>query len=490
MMKMYMVCLNGNVMIDYFSHNFDTQDAGSGIAYVQSVTDCVDGFQDKILVSKHYQDKLSGSCLDKSNILARAAIFNNDVFAGEIHASSHASLDINAIPWDKPLDGFKDIFDQKTGAAQLVLEKYQNSLSGAVYSLLEKVIKSAPVDALVSFAVVANKKIKVVTLTGERKYFITAVVEELARVFGIENRSAMDRLRHYVDIEIRHIKETNIKMTGIQSSRFAVLVDMNSADVVSNTSGKAGAIAMAKTLHSVEEVKANIFPNTFRSQLAKLKGSSPATISASTMHAIPLAGSVLSGAFQIFAIVHAGLPKEFNVEATSRFSANIVMAAGSVADSVERLLTNFKRIRWNAQIRVAAGATTQRWMMRSIRFVKWLGGAAGIVGVVFDGINAYSEFNEGHIDIDIGIAYACSALGGGILTYAVFFSVILSPGLIIVAIILMLGSAIYLALNIKNDVQTWLMRCLWRNIPEDESSAPDIWPTSAMEIDALNKALQ
>jgi len=41
----------------------------------------------------------------------------------------------------------------------LVLEKYQNALNGAVYSLIEKTINSSPVDALVSFAVVANKKL-------------------------------------------------------------------------------------------------------------------------------------------------------------------------------------------------------------------------------------------------------------------------------------------------------------------------------------------
>lgn len=488
MMKMYMACLEGKILTGYFFHNFDTTDPGNGICYVQSVTDCIDGFQDKLLVSKHFQERLSGECTDKTNILARAAVFNNDIIAEKINSATHASLDITAIPWDRPLDGFKDIFDQKIAGAQLVLEKYQNALSGAVFSLVGKVIDSRPADALVSFAIVANKKVKMVTLAAERKYFVTAVVGELAEIFGISGRAGIDQLRHYVDIEVRHIEATNIKMTGIQTGKFAVLVDMKEAEVLKAASNGTEASAIAKTLHSVEEVKANIFPNTFRSKLAQLKSASPSSISGASMNAIPFSGSVLSGAFQIFAITHAGLPKEFTVESTSRLAGNILMAAGSVADSIERLMTNFNNIRWNAQIRVAMGGSFQRTMMSSIRFVKWLGGAAGVVGVIFDFYNFGMEIHKGHNDI--AAAYFCSAIGGGILTYAVLFSVILSPAWIVAAVILMLGAAIYLTLNIKTDIQLWLISCLWRKIPLDESAIPAIWPTGSIEIEAFSKALQ
>lgn len=206
------------------------------------------------------------------------------------------------------------------------------------------------------------------------------------------------------------------------------------------------------------------------------------------MNAIPFSGSVLSGAFQIFAITHAGLPKEFTVESTSRFAGNILMAAGSVADSIERLLTNFKNIRWNAQIRVAMGGSFQRTMMGTIKFVKWLGGAAGVIGVAFDLYNVGSELKKGHKDI--AAAYFCSAVGGAILTAAVLFNIVLAPVWVVIAVALMLGAAIYLALNIKNDIQLWFMACLWRKIPSGESTHPVIWPTGSIEIDALSKALQ
>ncbi|MTD29077.1 T6SS effector BTH_I2691 family protein [Erwinia sorbitola] len=487
MMKMYMACMDSHILNNYFLHNFDTADPASGIFYAQSVTDCIDGCQDKLLVSRYFQLKIAGSCSDNSNIIARAAVFNNDLFAEKIYSTGRVSADINLLPWDKAADAFKDIFDQQKGAAQLVLEKYQNALSGAVYSLIEKAVNSRLVDALVSFAVVANKRVSVITLTAERKHFVSAVVRELAEIFGIGGRAGIDQIRHYVDIEIRHIEAMNIRMSGTQTTNFATLVDLDAADRL-KAADAVNAPAMVKTLRSVEEVKANIFPNTFRSKLAQLKGSTPSGISGSVMNAIPLSGSVLSGAFQIFALTHAGLPKEFNVEPTSRFAGNILMAAGSVADSIERVLTDFKGIRWRAQIRVTLGGRFERLMMRTLKFIKWLGGIAGIIGVVFDSYNFLDEFNKKNYDI--AAAYFVSALGGGILFFAFMLKITLVPVLIIIAVVLMLGSALYLALNIKNDIQIWLMSCLWRKIPPGDGAIPEIWPTSAIELEELSTALE
>ncbi|MDV5142742.1 T6SS effector BTH_I2691 family protein, partial [Chimaeribacter arupi] len=464
MMTLYLACVEGPELVKYFRHNFDTKDPDSGILYTQSVTDCIDGLQDKLLVSHYFQLKLAGSCTDEDNVLARAAVFNNDRFAAEINTATRVSLDITAVPFDRGADGFKDIFDQRLAGAQLALEKFQNALNGAVYSLLEHAVNARPVDALVSFAVVANKRVKLVTLTAERKHFVTAVVEELAGIFDVSRRATSDQLRHYVDIEVRHIEATDMDITGTQRMTFALLVDLDAVEEVKVTGG--GTAAMAKTLRSAEEVKATLFPRTLRSKLVALKATAPASLSQSALKSLPFSGAVLSGAFQIFALTHAGLPKEFTVEATSRFAANIAMAAGAVADSIERLLRDFKGIRWNAQIRLALGAKAQRMMMRGLRFVKWLGGAAGVIGVVFDIYNAKLEWSKGKKDI--AVAYACSALGGGILTYAVLFNIILSPVWITIAVVLMIGAALYLSLNIKNDIQLWLMRCLWRKIPADE----------------------
>jgi len=126
-------------------------------------------------------------------------------------------------------------------------------------------------------------------------------------------------------------------------------------------------------------------------------------------------------------------------------------------------------------------------VISGLRSVKWLGGAAGIVGVAFDIYNLALEIQKENKDI--AIAYACSALGGGILTYAVLFNVVLSPAWIIIAVTLMIGAALYLSLNIKNDIQLWLMSCLWRKIPADEKITPPIFPKET-EIKELEKALQ
>lgn len=487
MMKMYLVWLGSEVMTHYFQHNFDTTNTDSGILYVQSATDCIDGVQDKLLVSKHLQTQLLAACTDKNNFISRAAVFNNDRFAEKINTSVRISGDVTSLPWDKIFDGFKDIFDQKIAGAQLALEKFQSALSGAVYSLVEKVINSKPADALVAFAVVSNKQIKVITLTASRKDFVSAVVNELAQTFGVSGRAGIDQLRHYVQVELRHMEAQGIKLTGTQVSKFAVLADIREGGNIPSTPGAARAAAIASTLRSAEEVKATIFPNTFRNKLAQLQGSSPQAISTSALKSLPFAGSVLSASFQTYAIVHAGLPKEFTVEASSRFAANITMAVGAIADSVERLLNDFKSVRWKAQLRIGMGGNVQRFIMSSLKWIKWLGGAAGIVGAAFDFYSFVTEANKGHVDI--AVAYLCSSLGGGILAVAVILNVTLAPVWIVIAVVLFFGSAIYLALNIKNDVQLWLMSCLWRKIPTDEKEIPPIWPTSSMEMAEFNKAL-
>ncbi|QGU89190.1 hypothetical protein [Erwinia sorbitola] len=102
----------------------------------------------------------------------------------------------------------------------------------------------------------------------------------------------------------------------------------------------------------------------------------------------------------------------------------------------------------------------------------------------------------GHIDRDgwnsgfesLWVRQARPYAGG--LFFAFILKITLVPVLIIIAVVLMLGSALYLALNIKNDIQLWLMSCLWRKIPPGDGAIPEIWPTSAIELEELSTALE
>lgn len=99
------------------------------------------------------------------------------------------------------------------------------------------------------------------------------------------------------------------------------------------------------------------------------------------------------------------------------------------------------------------------------------------------------------------LAYAVSAIPGAWLAYA-FVSAV-PPLSISIAAVLLTVSAIYLALNERNNIQKWLLLCLWRRVPVDKSRNEKdqvlfkerevrdlpIWPTMEMEIEAFKIAI-
>ncbi|MEK9496351.1 hypothetical protein V2H77_07820, partial [Photorhabdus sp. P32] len=196
----------------------------------------------------------------------------------------------------------------------------------------------------------------------------------------------------------------------------------------------------------------------------------------------PFIGCTFSLAWQISALRAAGWPKE-NTEACTRFAADLVAAMGAIAETCERLLNNFQVLRLKPLLSSVLGEKLLTEVITWIGRVKCLGSLAGIVGVLWDGYHAWDEvFNKGNISL--GIAYLVSAISGGLL---VFCS--LGPVGIVITLLFYFGANIYLAMKKKDDIQKWLMACLWRKIPAGEEDIPVIWPDSRMEMDAFNKLM-
>ncbi|STV59056.1 Uncharacterised protein [Klebsiella michiganensis] len=66
----------------------------------------------------------------------------------------------------------------------------------------------------------------------------------------------------------------------------------------------------------------------------------------------------------------------------------------------------------------------------------------------------------------------------------------LGPLGIIICLVLVFGSAIYLASKEKDEIQKWLAATLWRKTPPEDKDMPAIMPTSKIEMDAFNKLMQ
>ncbi|MDR3431144.1 MAG: hypothetical protein P4L95_04425, partial [Rouxiella aceris] len=186
-------------------------------------------------------------------------------------------------------------------------------------------------------------------------------------------------------------------------------------------------------------------------------------------------------------------------EAHAKFWAGVV---GLTSASLSIVETGIK------QFNLFASASSRFRVIRSAGFQKWifgiggkaLGVAAGVVAVAFDGYHAFDESSKGHVGL--AIAYGLSAAAGTWLTFVVWVPTLPIIGSII-AVILLIGTAIYLAFNVRDKIQKWLVQCLWRRIPvnknqteklqvlykgREEAELP-IWPNMAMEMSELNLAL-
>ncbi|KOY60218.1 hypothetical protein AM629_20615, partial [Photorhabdus heterorhabditis] len=169
--------------------------------------------------------------------------------------------------------------------------------------------------------------------------------------------------------------------------------------------------------------------------------------------------------------------------ACTRFAADLVAAMGTLAEICERLLNNFLVLRLKPLLGSVLGEKNLLKLMRGIEIVKFLGARAAIIGVVWDSYHAIDEifFKKNR---RLGIAYLISAVSVGL-----WIAGVLGPLGIFVALVLFFGANIYLEMKKKNEIQKWLIACLWRKIPAGEGDVPVIWPDSRMEMDAFNKLM-
>ncbi|MBS9426315.1 T6SS effector BTH_I2691 family protein [Photorhabdus caribbeanensis] len=482
MTEMYLDWLKSQLLLDYFDHNFDSTDDYSGALFVQSVHDCVAGMQDKLGASRYFQEQMMSTTITPDNLLLRALVMNSDKKIEQIHGVLKTGGNYGSLAWDKIPDGLKDIAEHFDGPVSLTIEKYLNELSSTLFAVMNKAVEKVPLPALVVLAKLHGKELKVIKFVGKRKHFISAVVAVTSELGDLKRRPSSDQLRHYVDIEMRRLKIDGLPMEGDQEFNFIVLADAGEAEKTLALPEAERAKSLVKTLHSVDEIRAELFPGTLLTKLAQLQASSVKNAAKQLAKALPFIGCTFSMVLQISALRAAGWP-EGKTEACTRFAADLVAAMGAVAETCERLLNNFKVLRLKPMVRLILGRESLLKLMRGIEIVKFLGARAAIVGIVWDSCHAVDEIVfKGNIDL--GIAYLISAVSAGL-----WLAGVLGPLGLFVALLLYLGANIYLAMKKKNEIQKWLAACLWRKIPAGEEDIPSIWPDSRMEMDAFNKLM-
>ncbi|MBJ4956619.1 hypothetical protein JGF37_17110 [Salmonella enterica subsp. enterica serovar Goldcoast] len=489
MTEMYLDWMKSGELLDYLDNNFDPEDVASGGLFVQAVTNCIAGMVDKKGASDYFCEQMSLPSVTARNILLRATVMNNTSWMQQINSSVSGGR-YDDLPWDKLADGFKDITKGLNAGINLAMETYLSSVSSVLLAVARKSVDGALMPALVALASCSAHALKTVQLTGERKHFVSAVLEQLAELTDVDDRVSKDRLRHYIDIEMRRMKISGAEMNGKQESRFIVMIDIDEAKQLKSLPAVEREKALAKTIHSAEEINESVFPKYWRNKLSLTKGMSTNRLVSDATTMVPLMGGVLSMVLQWNGVIGAGWPKKLN-EKDCKLAANIISSIGASAEVLDTFWREFRTIRFRGVVRLRYGAGMERFITQTLKVFKWVGAAAGVVAVLWDSWHAVDEFlikNNG--SFSLGVAYLASAVGGALLWISAMEWLALSPLGIIVCLALVFGSAIYLASKEKDEIQKWLAAILWRKIPSEDKDIPAIMPTSRIEIEAFNKLMQ
>lgn len=493
--EMYLEWIKGSVLLGYFKHNFDTQELNSGIEYVQTLNYCIAGMQDKVGAIRHFDYLLSGAPTDATNILARALIMNQDVLAEKLAKATADFSDWFAIPWSEIANAFKDSIEKMRDNAAGVMGILIGLLSGILTRKIVQALESNKVfSCLVAMGAMTNKAMVPLEKTGRYKDFVSEVVTQLAKESGLDSKTNKDRLRHYVRRELRRLRIDGLPMEVEETKKFLVMVDIDKVQDMVSLPPKERASEVSKLLRTSADVEAQQFS---RWQGAVQRGVRKAG------EAMPFALGVLSGVLQVAALfITADIHNKKRLtadqkEALSRFWAGVIGLGSTILGIIE---TGIKQFRLFA-------SSASRWrIFRSESFLavvgvggKILGVVAGAIAAGFDFYHAFNEYKKGHIGLTI--AYGLSAAAGFWMTVAVLWSIPVIGTFIAAAILI--GTAIYLAFHDRDNIQKWLVQCLWRRIPVDttkthekqeeykkiEAAELPVWPTMKMEMDELKLAL-
>ncbi|MEJ3966558.1 hypothetical protein [Citrobacter braakii] len=144
---------------------------------------------------------------------------NNRPWTLQVNDTVSAYKDYGDVPWkDKQIDVYTKITDKAVKNVQFALEGYLNAVSSALAGMLDKAADRL-LPSLVALAASYGMGLKVISSTGERKYFISAIVRQLGEMTDLEGRISASRLRHYVEIEVRRMEIAGVSMVGIHQQK-------------------------------------------------------------------------------------------------------------------------------------------------------------------------------------------------------------------------------------------------------------------------------
>ncbi len=456
--------------------------------YTATVCYAVANMANKEKIRDLFSKALLNDMTDKSNIVARALAFNHETLIQKINKAVFQSPNLTSVPWNSLIDAMQQTVDKVNNPgfnADSVMGLYLANFSSAIIKSTNTILESKKVfPFLVTLGVIQKKAIIPLSKSGEYKYFIKYVVSELMTINNGGVTPNKDLLELHVRAEIKRKQCLGLDIYNIKNQKYLIDIDITEWENIKNLPKKAKEEAMAGMLFTTSESQEKLHIQ-WKTQLTTGSGK-----------ALTLMGAgVLSGILQTVAVLSSAdfgnkktLTKD-QLEENSRFYAGAVAVLGTSFGVIETGIKEYIRVHSMSTTRTFNGLKSLETVSKILG--KFFGLAAGIVTVAFDFYHMVEEGGKGNIGLSW--AYGASAATGVWFIFLIFASSLTPIGLVItlVAVILMLGTAIYIAIEGQDNIQKWLEQCLWQKIPNDNPKyqLPPIYPTMKMEMYEFKQAL-
>lgn len=450
--------MKSQLMAVYFKCNYDPADADSGAAYTTTLTLCLGATQDKTACSDVYTDWLMGDITDKTNLLLRGLIMNQDEVANIIASGSANVTDPRLLPWDAMIGNVGKMIGHVLEGKPDLLGKLMMAVLGLMGKLAKQFAPSGALPhALVAAGVISKTPIVRLEFTGNLKgfqeYLIRELMREQVRLGGKMKTSYGMKAAIRREIRLHEIKGG--KLDGTRSKYFLVAVDLDVIKGVPQNAGqRAQSAVLAKAIANINDLEA-LELGRWRAAVAH-----GTTVSKT---AAPFAFAGLGAVLQIVALTalseevdKATQKKEGVAEAQWRMGAGVAALVGTAADTLGTALGKMPehRLKYGSQTLRKAS----RWLQLS---GKTLGFAGAVIVAVFDAGKGWDAKQKGQYGL--AAAYFTSAIlgvGGAVLMLMSFAS---ATGIGLILVLLAIALSFGIDYFRDNPIQEWLEAGYFKN---------------------------
>ncbi|EJD6083019.1 MULTISPECIES: T6SS effector BTH_I2691 family protein [Providencia] len=482
--QFYLDWFQSPTLMHYFQQHFDTRDLISGIAYTATVSYCIIKMSDKKGSLDYFSSSLLKSLSDPTNILGRALVFNQDALIKKIDEATQSSVDMLSLNWAGLADAFANLIEPHQITSQNIMAVYLGNLATVVMNTVDKAMSSEKMYGFVAaLGAFSNKAIIPVRKAGSYRHFVKDVVNTLVRLSDHNHDLNENEIRKHVYNKLKRLKVAGLPMKQNRILKYWIDIDTSELDRIKLLTPKEQEKALSQLLQLHSETESASIAR-MRTSMTSGKGKSGMVIGA----------GIVSGILQSVALFHSAdlenkktLPEEV-FEAHSRFYAGVAGVVSASFGLVEEGMKRFASFENLAQKMLFRNSTAFKNLFIGIG--KGVGIAAGVVSSAFDIYHANEERKKKNIGLFI--AYSLSGASGIWLTVIIFSKVLAAFAVLtLVAVLVVIGAAIYIAIEGQNKIQKWLEQCLWRQVPAHipQSEWPDMYPTMVMEMDAFERAL-